>query len=632
MQLYISDANIFIDLEVCGILPKMFDLPYEFAVPDILCGKLVKRIVQGGNSIGGAISQDGSLIAVSNYEPGGVKIFSSDDLSLVADIPATKISGGKNSKTVGLVDVPGQRFVFSLYDSGEIWIVEMRDPKNPSIQRFEKIGVQPYDGLVTPDGRHYIAGLFGEDGMALLDLWKPQQGVQRIMNGYGRGKEKLPVYKMPHLEGWAMAGRYAFLPAVGQHEVLVVDSQTWKAHMHWADDLGATEGDLQSANQESVDFITSLRNEFSDNTKPIVLNGMVGPKGDAYAPDQLLSVGESRQYHAQQLTWLAKTEVDMVTALTFTQADEATGFVLAAKDVSLPCVVSFTVETDGNLPTGQSIAAAIEQVDNNSDSYSAYFMINCAHPDHFSHLLGDESWARRIKGIRCNASRLSHAELDECEVLDDGNPQELGEQYRWVQIFENNGEAMGASNPHPHGQIWAGSALPTLPEREDRAQRRYMDEHGSPLLLDYLEQDGTSERVVVNGAEWVALVPYWATWPFETIVIPKKPIRRITEVDGTTRSSLAAVLSELLTRYDNLFEHPFPYSMGWHGAPFGEDDDSHWQLHAHFYPPLLRSASVRKFMVGYELLAEAQRDLSPEDAAARLRELSTVHYTERSSG
>ena len=230
--------------------------------------------------------------------------------------------------------------------------------------------------------------------------------------------------------------------------------------------------------------------------------------------------------------------------------------------------------------------------------------------------------------------RLSLMKSSEIEsVIDLWSTQaaELGERYRWVQIFENNGEAMGASNPHPHGQIWAGSALPTLPEREDHAQRRYKDEHGSSLLIDYLDQDGTSERVVVNGAEWVALVPYWATWPFETILIPKKPIRRITEVDGTTRSSLAAVLSELLTRYDNLFEHPFPYSMGWHGAPFGDDDDSHWQLHAHFYPPLLRSASVRKFMVGYELLAEAQRDLSPEDAAARLRELPSVHYTQRDS-
>ncbi|HIQ15795.1 MAG TPA: protein nirF [Leucothrix sp.] len=195
---------------------------------DILCGMLVKRVVQGGNSIGGAISQDGKLIAVSNYEPGGVKIFSSDDLSLVADIPATKVNEKKNSKTVGLVDAPGQRFVFSLYDSGETWIVNMKDPKKPKITRFEKIGLWPYDGLLTPDGRHYIAGLFGEDGMALLDMWHPEKGITRIMNNYGRGEQKLPVYKMPHLEGWAMAGNRAFLPAVGHHEVLVVGSRDWK--------------------------------------------------------------------------------------------------------------------------------------------------------------------------------------------------------------------------------------------------------------------------------------------------------------------------------------------------------------------------------------------------------------------
>ena len=199
---------------------------------DILCGKLVKRVIQGGNSIGGAISQDGSLIAVSNYEPGGVKIFSSDDLSLVADIPATKVNDKKNSKTVGLVDAPGQRFVFSLYDTGETWIVNMHDPKKPVIKRFEKIGAQPYDGLLTPDGRYYIAGLFGEDGMAMLDLWHPEKGVQRIMDHYGRGEQKLPVYKMPHLEGWAMAGDRAFLPAVGHHEVLVVDSKDWKEQAH----------------------------------------------------------------------------------------------------------------------------------------------------------------------------------------------------------------------------------------------------------------------------------------------------------------------------------------------------------------------------------------------------------------
>lgn len=195
---------------------------------DILCGKIVKRVVQGGNSIGGAISQDGSLIAVSNYEPGGVKIFSSGDLSLVADIPATKTREGKGSKTVGMVDAPGQRFAVSLYDTGESWIIDMKDPKNPKIQRFRDIGRLPYDALITPDGRYYITGLFGQDGLSLLDLWHPEKGPRLIMENYGKGKQKLPVYKMPHLEGWAMAGNRAFLPGVGHHAVLVVDSSEWK--------------------------------------------------------------------------------------------------------------------------------------------------------------------------------------------------------------------------------------------------------------------------------------------------------------------------------------------------------------------------------------------------------------------
>ena len=199
---------------------------------DVLCGKLVKRIVQGGNSIGGAISQDGKLIAVSNYVPGGVKVFSSDDLSLVADIPATKVTDEKASKTVGLVDAPSQRFVFSLYDTGEIWIADMHDPKNPVIKKFTNIGLQPYDGLMTPDGRNYIAGLFGEDGMAEVDLWHPEKGVNRILDHYGKGEEKLPVYKMPHLEGWAIAGEQALFPAVGHHEVLVANRKDWSVTKH----------------------------------------------------------------------------------------------------------------------------------------------------------------------------------------------------------------------------------------------------------------------------------------------------------------------------------------------------------------------------------------------------------------
>jgi protein NirF len=194
---------------------------------DLLCGRLDKRVVQAGNSIGGAISQDGKLVAVSNYTPGGVKVFDAESLQLVADLPATD-SKGSASKVVGLVDTPGQKFVYTLYDAGEIRIADLSDPATPQVQAFRDIGRLPYDALITPDGRYYIAGLFGEDGLALLDLWNTREGVQRILDNYGRGKEKLPVYKMPHLEGWAMAGRYVFLPAVGQHEVLVVDSTDWK--------------------------------------------------------------------------------------------------------------------------------------------------------------------------------------------------------------------------------------------------------------------------------------------------------------------------------------------------------------------------------------------------------------------
>lgn len=194
---------------------------------DILCGTITHRIVQGGNSIGGAISQDGRLIAVSNYEPGGVKIFSANDLSLIADIPATPVNSEKRSKTVGLVDATDQRFVFSLYDTGETWIVDMQDPTQPAIQKHTNIGQLPYDGLITRDGRYYIAGLFGQDGLALLDLWHPDQGTRLILKDYGKGEQKLPVYKMPHLEGWAMAGNRAFLPGVGHHQVLVVERGDW---------------------------------------------------------------------------------------------------------------------------------------------------------------------------------------------------------------------------------------------------------------------------------------------------------------------------------------------------------------------------------------------------------------------
>ncbi|WP_339532675.1 cytochrome D1 domain-containing protein [Pseudomonas mucidolens] len=195
---------------------------------DLLEQRIDKRIIQGGNSIGGAISQDGRLIAVSNYQPGGVKVFDAATLQPVADIPATALADGKRSRVVGLVDAPGQRFVFSLFDTDEIWSADFSQGNTPTLTRYTGIGRQPYDALITADGRYYMAGLFGEDGMAQLDLWHPEHGVKRVLGDYGRGQEKLPVYKMPHLEGWAVAGSQAFVPAVGRHQVLVMDAHTWQ--------------------------------------------------------------------------------------------------------------------------------------------------------------------------------------------------------------------------------------------------------------------------------------------------------------------------------------------------------------------------------------------------------------------
>jgi UDPglucose--hexose-1-phosphate uridylyltransferase len=209
---------------------------------------------------------------------------------------------------------------------------------------------------------------------------------------------------------------------------------------------------------------------------------------------------------------------------------------------------------------------------------------------------------------------------------------ELGAKYRWVQLFENKGAVMGCSNPHPHGQVWATSFLPELPAAEDVRQRDYLARHGRPLLLDYVEREAAlQERVVVETDLWLAVVPYWAAWPFETLLLPRFPVRRMEDLTQPQRADLAIALKKLTTRYDNLFQTSFPYSMGWHGAPYDADDaagtdSAPWQLHAHFYPPLLRSASVRKFMVGFEMLAEAQRDLTAEQAAERLRALPDEHY------
>ncbi|SEG06395.1 cytochrome D1 domain-containing protein [Billgrantia desiderata] len=196
---------------------------------DLLTGEIDGRIIQGGNSIGGAISQDGRFVAVGNYEPGGVKVFDTETMELVIDVPATyrRPDGSTaQAKVVGVVDVPGNVFVFSLFEAGEIWTLDMSQDE-PELTQYRDVGSMPYDALITANGRYYIAGLFGEDGMALLDLWHPENGVQRILPDYGQGEQRLPVYKMPHLEGWAMAGDQAFFPAVGRNEVLVADTRDW---------------------------------------------------------------------------------------------------------------------------------------------------------------------------------------------------------------------------------------------------------------------------------------------------------------------------------------------------------------------------------------------------------------------
>jgi UDPglucose--hexose-1-phosphate uridylyltransferase len=197
----------------------------------------------------------------------------------------------------------------------------------------------------------------------------------------------------------------------------------------------------------------------------------------------------------------------------------------------------------------------------------------------------------------------------------------------YVQVFENKGELMGCSNPHPHSQIWATRHLPNEITKELGHQRDHFDRCGRPLLLDYLEQEvERSERLVVMNHDWVALVPFWALWPFETLVLPRRPVATLLDLADAERRGLGDLLRRLTIHYDNLFEVSFPYSMGIHQAPFDEAAHPEWLLHFHFYPPLLRSATVRKFMVGYEMLATPGRDLTPESAAERLRELSETHY------
>lgn len=224
-------------------------------------------------------------------------------------------------------------------------------------------------------------------------------------------------------------------------------------------------------------------------------------------------------------------------------------------------------------------------------------------------------------------ARLPEEELRKIVVCWEQQYRELSQRYSWVSIFENKGAAMGCSSPHPHGQVWASNYVPTEVAKEDHFQREYFNANGKVLLLDYARKElDLGKRVIFQEGCWICVVPYWATWPFEALLLPTDHISDIGHLNESNKTDLAKALKRLTVKYDNLFQTPFPYSMGWHGRPPG-DEGAHWLLHCHFYPPLLRSASIRKFMVGFELLSEAQRDLTPEAAAETLRAVSEIHYT-----
>jgi protein NirF len=303
---------------------------------DLLKSVIDKRIIQAGNSIGGAISQDGRYVVAQNYTPGGVRVFDAATLALVADIPAS-YADGQLSKVVGLADAPGNKFVFSLFDAGEIWIADVTDPSAPAVQKFPA-GKQPYDGLITPDGRYYIAGLFGEDGLALLDLWHPEQGTRRILEGYGRGEEKLPVYKMPHLRGWAVAGTRAYLPAIGRHELLVVDTQNWQevnripvvgqpvfaivrpdGRQVWVNFALPDNGQLQVIDTESQGIVRTLR------PGRAVLHMEFTPRGEAVwvssRDDNRMTV-----YDTQTLEAVAELSASAPSGIFFTHRSGKIGF------------------------------------------------------------------------------------------------------------------------------------------------------------------------------------------------------------------------------------------------------------------------------------------------------------------
>jgi UDPglucose--hexose-1-phosphate uridylyltransferase len=226
---------------------------------------------------------------------------------------------------------------------------------------------------------------------------------------------------------------------------------------------------------------------------------------------------------------------------------------------------------------------------------------------------------------------LARMEIKDIALVVDAWAQEVERLGRdpslqYVQVFENKGEMMGASNPHPHCQIWATAHVPMVAARKTTSQRTYFASHRRDLLGDYIERElAARERIVVANDHWVVLVPFWAVWPFETMILPRRKVADLPSLEREERDALAAIMRELLVRYDNLFETSFPYTMGWHGQPLGDPDPA-WRLHATYNPPLLRSATVRKFLVGFEQMGEPQRDLTAEQAAERLRNTGGKHY------
>ena len=262
-----------------------------------------------------------------------------------------------------------------------------------------------------------------------------------------------------------------------------------------------------------------------------------------------------------------------------------------------------------------------------TNDYAAIYPTNDTSSSNEMDLFISESVSGTAKVICFSEDHsLTMASMSEEQLLNiidlwEYETNELSKTYKWVQIFENKGEIMGCSNPHPHGQIWASNFIPTEGEKILLSQKNYFEKYQKSLLIEYCKEEiRKDERIVFENKNWVVLVPYWATWPYETLILPKTKCSNFQQISKSSKVDLAGAINNLLKKYNKLFSCEFPYSMGWHNAPSNENLD-YWQLHAHFYPPLLRSATIKKFMVGYELLAEKQRDITPELAAKNLRKL-----------